>query len=573
MKALSSFFALALCCSIDLIAQKAPDFSVTTAEGKPLTLYADYLDKGKTVVIELFFVDCPPCNSFAPFFGQLYEEWKSGTGDVEFISLSDKAWDNDENVMGFKQKYNHSWPFVSPDGGSLEAAEIYKNGTYGQYWGTPTTVVIAPDGTVNYNVRDNPYSEWIVTLSAAIAEAVNSNNTGTETPPTALVAGGIRNAKNEAISGVSVFITGDTDTSFMANADGSFAIPLLSENKSYTVTLEKNTLPSNGVTTLDMVLIAKHILAIDTFTQAHQSLVADVNQSGTVTTFDMVVIRQLILGVINEFPAPSWVFMPNTIDITSIAELGALSFQGHKMGDLNLSANPNQLQNAEVRNINGSFNLKIKDHFVKKGEIVNVDFLTANMEAVLAFQFTLNFDIKKLQLVDLEEVNIENFNKNNINFSNKNKGQLSTSWYHLTPQQTNRLFTLQFKVVADGYLSEAIAINSQLTEAVAYSQKETRLGINLLFENSYPLEEEKAILFPNPSVDDKLNIVFSTNQDQPILIKVTDLSGKLISQHPYPVVKGKQQLTIPVSELHAGIYFVQIFQRNKLIEAMKFVKE
>ena len=570
MRTFSTLFALVLLCSIPLFAQKAPDFSVTTAEGNPLNLYADYLDKGKTVVIELFFVDCPPCNSFAPFLGQVYEEWESGAGDVEFISLSVQSWDNDQNVLGFKQKYNHTWPFVSPDGGSLEVIKIYKDGTYGQYWGTPTTIVIAPDGTVNYNVRNNPYSEWIVTLSAAIAEAVNSTSEP-ETPPMAIVSGSVQNAKNETISGVNISVTGDADTSFMVNEDGSFAVPLLSENKNYTVTLEKNTLPSNGVTTLDMVFIARHILAIDTFTQAYQPLVADVNQSGTITTFDMVVIRQLILGVINEFPAPSWIFMPNAIEISSIAELGALNFQGFKMGDLNLSANPDLLQNAEVRNSKRAFTMQIEDRFVKKGETVSVDFSADDMEAILAFQFTLNFDIKKLQLVDLEEIELENFDKNNINFSNKNRGLLSASWYHLKPQQAKKLFTLQFKALADGYLSEAIATSSQVTPAVAYSHDETALDIELSFKDSYLPEAEEVILFPNPVANDQLNLSLSLRQNQPIQIKIMDLNGKIISQ--YQAAKSKQQLAVPVNNLHAGIYFVQILQQGKSLDVIKFVKE
>jgi thiol-disulfide isomerase/thioredoxin len=47
-------------------AQSAPDFTVTDINDIEHTLYADYLNQGKSVLIEVFFTTCPPCSTYAP---------------------------------------------------------------------------------------------------------------------------------------------------------------------------------------------------------------------------------------------------------------------------------------------------------------------------------------------------------------------------------------------------------------------------------------------------------------------------------------------------------------------------
>ncbi len=130
--------------------EPAPNFTVMSSPTNSHRLYEDFLDQGKTVVLELFFVDCPPCNAFAPFMNGLYDEWGHGEEDVAFIALNVRDTDNFMDVAEYQTKHGHDWLAISKEGESLEAIIPYTNGTYGMYLGTPTLVVIAPDGTVNY---------------------------------------------------------------------------------------------------------------------------------------------------------------------------------------------------------------------------------------------------------------------------------------------------------------------------------------------------------------------------------------------------------------------------------------
>lgn len=160
--------------------QTAPDFTVTDSWGTTHQLYADYLNQDKTVVLKIFYVACPPCNMIAPHLEPLYQDWGAGAGDVQFIELSIQPGDSDPEVNVYKSTHGTSFPAVGADGNSVPATLPYRDGTFGLWTGTPTFVVVAPDGTLAYDVFGFGIQGTIDALDAAIAA------TGAEGLPTAL---------------------------------------------------------------------------------------------------------------------------------------------------------------------------------------------------------------------------------------------------------------------------------------------------------------------------------------------------------------------------------------------------
>jgi thiol-disulfide isomerase/thioredoxin len=154
---------------MDTSAQMAPDFTITDSHGNEHTLYADYLDQGKTVLIKIFFTTCPPCNAIASYMEPLYEDWGSGNYDVEFFELSDKNFDTDVKVNTYQTNHGQTYPAAGYEGGSLAAVAPYEQGQFGPFYGTPTFIVIAPDGTMDYDVRGFNNAETIAMIDAAIA--------------------------------------------------------------------------------------------------------------------------------------------------------------------------------------------------------------------------------------------------------------------------------------------------------------------------------------------------------------------------------------------------------------------
>ena len=65
--------------------------------------------------------------------------------------------------------------------------------------------------------------------------------------------------------------------------------------------ISSNTNPLNGVSTLDLVLISKHILGTQVINTSSSLSAADVNDNGIISVSDLVELRQMILGIRKDF--------------------------------------------------------------------------------------------------------------------------------------------------------------------------------------------------------------------------------------------------------------------------------
>ncbi|MEI6396073.1 MAG: InlB B-repeat-containing protein, partial [Verrucomicrobiota bacterium] len=113
------------------------------------------------------------------------------------------------------------------------------------------------------------------------------------------------------VGGVTMSLTGDTNQSTQTPADGTYSFTV-NAGSSCTLTPGKlnDTPAANGVTTLDISLIRRHILGIATLDSPYKLLAADVNCSGSASTVDISLIRRIILGITNVFPCGLWRFVP-----------------------------------------------------------------------------------------------------------------------------------------------------------------------------------------------------------------------------------------------------------------------
>jgi len=147
-----TLFIFILSVSLAFAQHTAPDFTVTDFEGETHQLYADYLHQGKTVVIDFFFVDCPPCKLLHPYMQTLYQDWGAGENDVQFIGLTVRPSDSDIKLTIHSFSHPSDYPMVSADGGSIEAATPYLEHNFGEFTGTPAIAIIAPDGSLRFDI-------------------------------------------------------------------------------------------------------------------------------------------------------------------------------------------------------------------------------------------------------------------------------------------------------------------------------------------------------------------------------------------------------------------------------------
>ena len=174
MKRIIYTFVFALCTLVAFAqAPLAPDFTVTDTHGNQHSLYADYLDQNKVVVLDLFFVDCPPCQDLAPYMQAYWEELQTANAPVQMLSLTSQPGDDNAKVLGFEEQFGLTFPAASAEGGSVEAQEPYTSGDWGEFFGYPTLVVISPTGVVRFDPWGANQEETISLLDGYVQEAIS----------------------------------------------------------------------------------------------------------------------------------------------------------------------------------------------------------------------------------------------------------------------------------------------------------------------------------------------------------------------------------------------------------------
>jgi hypothetical protein len=127
----------------------------------------------------------------------------------------------------------------------------------------------------------------------------------------------------------------------------SYEFKKVEKGFNYTLTIEKISPTNddlNGVTTLDMVMIQRHILGIASFDSKAKEIAADANGDNNVSVFDLVVLRKIILGIQSYLPE-SWRIRSKADIKTSEIQIKNLSddlpnqdFLIIKVGDVNGNA-------------------------------------------------------------------------------------------------------------------------------------------------------------------------------------------------------------------------------------------
>jgi thiol-disulfide isomerase/thioredoxin len=122
------------------------DFTVTDIHGGEHNLYS-YTSAGKYVYIDFSFVNCGPCQGFAPKFNEFYDKYGCNNGDVICLSMFGLASQNDSNedVEGFENAHGGSFshvPATSIEGGAGPVDTDFNPAAY------PTICLISPDNKI-----------------------------------------------------------------------------------------------------------------------------------------------------------------------------------------------------------------------------------------------------------------------------------------------------------------------------------------------------------------------------------------------------------------------------------------
>ncbi|POY36807.1 hypothetical protein C3K47_10450 [Solitalea longa] len=129
-----------------LVNQPAPDFTVTTLDGKEVTLSSL---KGKVVVLNYWFTQCRACVEEMPQLNAMVSKYK-GNKDVVFLALDVVPQTTVEDIQKFQKRVTFDYQIAL---GGKDAAAAYEAKTF------PANYLIDKDGVIRMGwVGANPYS-------------------------------------------------------------------------------------------------------------------------------------------------------------------------------------------------------------------------------------------------------------------------------------------------------------------------------------------------------------------------------------------------------------------------------
>lgn len=408
------------------------------------------------------------------------------------------------------------------------------------------------------------------------------------------ISGNIITELGQGIKDVAVTLSspGQVYPTYITVGNGNYSFQIQSINGEATISAVRNDFHKNGVSTLDLVKIQKHLLGKDTLESPYLIIAADANNSQHVSAIDLVELRKLILGIYSELPAnESWRFVPAayvfpdpldpwtdpnqqwphngspTITITDIQNPGNLDFIGIKIGDVNGTAKPDFTQLLPRESLL-PFELKTDQQFFIAGDIINVPIRISSDQQLTGFQFTLAAaGMEFLHIfpgqLDVSEEHFALYND-----------RVSISWFDentIDVPADDVLFTLQLRAIKSGNIGQALSINSEITEAEVYlANEETFLPVLNVHDSHAGSDLQILSSAPNPWKEETI-INFYMPESEQVNFTLFDISGREIFSTSSYLKSGHHQHQLKSSDFKArGILLLEI-KTAKYSEVMRLI--
>ncbi len=374
--------------------------------------------------------------------------------------------------------------------------------------------------------------------------------------PTSTIGGIVRTENLDAVTNVRVEIMTahpEYPKNMMTLEDGMFAFEENIMYTDYNLIAAKDGDYLNGVSTLDLVFIQRHILGLKTFDSHYKSIAADANNDSDVSGIDLVELRKLILGVYEELPLnDSW----RIVDPVYTEEINA-PFPFSESIDLEYLDQEKMDQNfiaIKIGDVNGNASLNFADIDSESRSLDKLEFiLDKSNSSSLEVRAGKNFDqVYGFQFVVQLEGSFENIRAGKLALSGNHiairpDGTMAVS-YHTPNFETIEEGELLFSLdgINDMQLVDGRLRNeSYKTEAILIEGIEFR-------GNELPVYETKLLQNePNPFTSNT-QIRFVQAEKALGTLTIYDLAGKKIKSFSQVYDKGMHSIELSKKDLGAA---------------------
>jgi hypothetical protein len=435
----------------------------------------------------------------------------------------------------------------------------------------------------------------------------------------AAVGGCLMEDVNVAIECTTINTTDNT----MTNASGNYESPTNASKipkNDYIITASKSDGILCGISTLDIVLMSKHILGTQFMNNWASLIAADVNNNGTITTADILELRKMILGIQTNFTKnTSWRFFdrlntpqvafsmaippiaPNIVPNSGLKyiKINSLNgsnnsnkdFLGVKIGDVSgnwcISQGSGCALPQSPPRENGEHEIWIDDVAARAGD--NFEIVVRAGENGLPSVYSTGISINSEMTEILDVIPLEMPNLSNENFNvDYERGNIKMLWAlesdsPVALYRGQQLFRVRARAKHDILtLENVLSLNDELSENIIYCVDEGIIGhaleLKLMGANYRQLsanknnDSNKDAIATLSEAGQSLILKYYTPQEGNTKLTVYDLQGRLVFQKQINSILGYNTVDIDFSNQKQSEMYLYYLETPKFPITGKIIK-
>ncbi len=349
----------------------------------------------------------------------------------------------------------------------------------------------------------------------------------------------------------------------MTSTEGQFEMKDVPYFHNYTLTPAKSDDVLNGVNTLDLVFIQRHILGLKSITDPYDLIAADVNNDKKVTVSDLVALRKVILGVNDAFPNNKpWRFISSNQKFADINN--PFDFEDYiTLSNIENDATQNDFTAVKTGDVNNSAQIALRSQNTENRSANKIGVMQYNInqdKSDLVFTATENMTLSGLQLA-LSAKSLKgnltsvingklNLNKTDYTLINNVLKISYASNANVEVKAGDVLFTIQANTIGGEIVQFA---KGNLTNEM-YDENLQGKAIELVNISSNDISTTTAA--PNPFSQSTI-ISYNANSEATVDISLFDVTGRVVYTTKTYAEAGLNSVTINKVNLQnkPGIYF------------------
>jgi len=358
---------------------------------------------------------------------------------------------------------------------------------------------------------------------------------------------------------------------------GLYDLGEISEKDPHAVTPSLEGNPTAGLSTLDMILVQRHLLDIKRFDSPYKIIASDVNRDQRISSLDLLHMRRAVLHLESDFDHhPPWRFVDDQqyfrdrrypmeedlpMDFFVTYDNPILDLIAVKVGDVNGSV---ELPNDHLSSGRSVVSLLVDDQQIEENDNVTVEFRLSADKILSGYQMTISFNQDFLSFIDMTT-----YDQGEVYLNLMEPGLLLiTSLGEAELNRNDFLAQIKFRSSRKGQLSELLSAQNNPVESELYTKELETQEIKLSFVGKKETDENDwrvLSVAPNP-FESETTVTLDLSQKTELTLEVYDISGSLVISQNQTLYQGVNRIDISSLELPGiGVYGYRLFSASHAI--------